>query len=80
MSVKAYCVVNGERSDEPLRADEIVIEVAPQRELRLSLADSEDLLTIRLEWREEDPQTLMIHPGAANLIRVGIRSAPARST
>ena len=77
MSVKAYCVVNGERSNEPLRTDEIVIEVAPHRELRLSLGDSEDSLTIRLEWSEEDPQTIVIHPGAANLIRVGIRSAPA---
>jgi hypothetical protein len=62
-----------------LRADELVIEVAPQRELRLSLGDSEDLLTIRLEWREEEPQTLVIHPGAANLIRIGIRNAPARA-
>jgi hypothetical protein len=69
VSMKAYCVTNGERCNEPLRADELVIEVAPQRELRLSLGDSEDLLTIRLE----------IHPGAANLIRIGIRNAPARA-
>ena len=78
MSVKAYSDVNGQRSAEPLRADEIVIQFASRRELRLSLADSEDHLTIRLDWREEDPQGLVVLPGAANLIRVGIRNPTAR--
>lgn len=78
MSLRAYCVVNGKRSKEPLLADEIAIEVAPRRELRLLLGSAEDTLTIRLEWNEAQPQTLVIHPGAANLIRVGIHEALPR--
>ena len=73
MSLKAYAIVGGMRAPEPLRADEIVIELAPRQELRLSVGDSEDVLTVRLEWDEAHPQSLVVHPGAANLLRLGIR-------
>ena len=73
MSLKAYAVLGRQKASEPLRADEILIELAPQRELRLSVGDSEDVLTVRLEWDEAHPQSLVVHPGAANLLRIGIR-------